>query len=74
MKAYAGQVRNWIYFIDPDDWIELNALSGAAEILENNPDILYVAYEENMAHDSVFVDMALKAGWHWIRLVRRIWA
>lgn len=54
---------DWIYFIDPDDWIELNALSGAADILEKyNPDILYVAYEENMAHDSILHGYGPK-GW-----------
>lgn len=45
---------DWLYFIDPDDWIESDALSSAAAILEeHNPDILCVAYEENLAHAAV---------------------
>jgi len=43
----------WLYFIDPDDWIEINALSSAAAILRKySPDILYVAYQEDLPNTS----------------------
>ena len=45
---------DWLYFIDPDDWIELNALSSAAAILgKYSPDILYVAYQEDLPNASI---------------------
>lgn len=51
IRRAAGE---WMYFVDPDDWIESNALSWAAEILEKHElDILYMAFEEEWGYITI---------------------
>lgn len=62
----------WLYFIDPDDWIEINALSSAAAILRKySLDILYVAYQEDLPNTSTPYGYGGQASRPWISWIRR---
>ena len=44
----------WLYFVDPDDWIQTDTLKSAAEQLEQHQlDILCVAYQEEYGQESI---------------------